>query len=345
MSDAANLRKMYRTAIKESFPSNIKILMGDKVFSLEKVYSLRYGDNPGYPAAIFTMAPLLKELKVGKQGLSKTNLEDIYRAHVLLRNFSRPACAYMKHLNPSGIAVAQDAKIPLKQIIADARECDSQAAFGATVGLNVSVSREAAEELARTYIECVSAPSFEDRALAIFNEKKDLRVVQLSRLTDEVGFDLHFYPEGFATVSAPYRNRIESKSDVSVVTKRSPTEGEYNDLFFSWIVCAHVRSNAAVVAKNGCTLGIGTGQQDRVTAVRLAVEKLEETGRQVRLKGAVAASDGFFSFRDSVDLLAKYGVAAIIQPGGSVKDQEVIDTCDEHGMAMVFTRERCFSHF
>lgn len=345
MSDATNLRKMYRTAIGESFPPSIKILIGDRVFSLEKDYSLRYGDNPGYPAAIFAVTPPLKELKVGKQGLSKTNFEDIYRAHLLLRNFSLPACSYMKHLNPSGIAVAQDANIPVKQIIADARECDSQAAFGATVGLNVSVSAEAAEELARTYIDCVSAPSFEDDALSALSRRKDLRVVQLNRLTAEAGFDLHFYPEGFATLSAPYQNKIKSKRDVSLVTERSPTDEEYDDLFFSWIVCAHVRSNAAVVAKNGCTLGIGTGQQDRITAVRLAVEKPGETGRQGRLKGAVAASDGFIPFRDSIDLLAKYGIAAVIQPGGSVKDQEVIDACDEHGMAMVFTGERCFSHF
>lgn len=345
MSDLKDFKKIYRTAIKESFPSNIKILIGDKVLSLEKTYGLRYGDNPGYPAAIFSMAPLIKELKVGKQGLSKTNFEDIYRAYVLLRNFSQPACAYMKHLNPSGIAVAPDAKIPLRQIIVDARECDSQAAFGATVGLNVPVDREAAAELSRTYVECVAAPSFNDDALTVFNEKKDLRVVQLNPLTDTTGFDLHFYPEGFATVSAPYHNRVESKSDVLVVTKRSPTEEEYADLFFSWAVCAHVRSNAAIVAKNRCTLGIGTGQQDRVTAVRLAVQKPVETGRKERLKGAVAASDGFFSFRDSIDLLAKYGIAAIIQPGGSVKDREVIDACDECGMAMVFTGERCFSHF
>lgn len=345
MSDSRDLRKIYRTAIKETFPPNIKILMGDNVISLEKTYSLRYGDNPGYPAAIFSMAPLIKELKVGKQGLSKTNFEDIYHAYILLSNFSHPACAYMKHLNPSGIAVAQDTKIPLKQIIVDARECDSQAAFGATVGLSVPVDRESAVELSQTYVECIAAPSFNDEALAILNEKKDLRVVQVNLLTDTAGFDLHFYPEGFATVSAPYHNRIESKDDVSVVTKRMPTEEEYADLFFSWVVCAHVRSNAAVLAKNWCTLGIGTGQQDRVTAVKLALQKPVDTGREGLLKGAVAASDGFFPFRDSIDTLAKYGITAIIQPGGSLKDREVIDACDERGMAMVFTGERCFSHF
>ncbi len=345
MSDTIRLRKMYRTAVKESFPSKIKILMGDTEISLEKVYSLRYGDNPGYPAAIFAKAPLFRELRTGKHGLSKTNFEDIYRAHLLLRNFSRPACAYMKHLNPSGVAVAQGEGVPLTQIIADAREADSQAAFGATVGVNSRVDRESAKELIRTYIECVAAYGFDDDALTILGEKSDLRVVLVTPSADVNEFGLCLYPEGFATMSAPYRSRIKGKSDVTVVTKRPPTEREYDDLFFSWTVCAHVRSNAVVVSRNGCTVGIGTGQQDRVTAARLALQKPVEAGRKERLVGAVAASDGYLPFRDTVDTLAKQGVVAIIQPGGSVKDQEVIDACDEYGVAMVFTGERCFSHF
>jgi len=344
MPDTSRLRKMYRAAVKESFPSKIKISIGNAEISLEKVYSLRYGDNPGYPAAIFAKTPLFRELKTGKHGLSKTNFEDIYRAHLLLRNFSRPACAYMKHLNPSGVAVAQADDVSLRQIIADAREADSQAAFGATVGVNSNVDSEAAKELIRTYIECVAAYGFDSDALTILNERLDLRLVQLTP-TDTGEFGLCLYPEGVATVWAPYRSRIRDGSDVTVVTKRPPTEREYDDLFFSWTVCAHVRSNAVVISKDGCTSGIGTGQQDRVTAAKLAVQKPMEMGRRERLVGAVAASDGFIPFRDTVDILAKHGVVAIIQPGGSVKDQEVIDACDEHGMAMVFTGERCFSHF
>ncbi len=345
MVDAPRLRKMYRTATEEKFPSKIKVSVGDAEISLEKVYSLRYGDNPGYPAAIFAEAPLFKELKTGKHGLSKTNFEDIYRAHLLLRNFSRPACAYMKHLNPSGVAIAQVEGMPLRTVIAEAREADSQAAFGATVGINSRVNGEAAEELIRTYIDCVSAYSFDESALTLFGERKDLRVVQVAPLVDVAGFNLCFYSQGFATIAEPYRSAIKSKSDVTVVTKRSPTEAEYDDLFFSWTVCAHVRSNAVVVSKNGCTLGIGAGQQDRVTSARLAVEKPADMGRRERLAGAAAASDGYIPFRDTVDLIAKYGISAIIQPGGSVRDQEVIDACDQHAIAMVFTGERCFSHF
>jgi phosphoribosylaminoimidazolecarboxamide formyltransferase/IMP cyclohydrolase len=345
MTHINHLKKMYRQAATENYPSNIRIIIGDKEIPLEKIYSLRYGDNPNYPAALFATTPMFKELKTGKQGLSKTNFEDIYRAHALLRNFAKPACAYMKHLNPSGVAVVENTETPLKKIIAEARDADSQASFGATVGLNVVVNGEAAEELTRTYIECVAAAGFDDKALDIFRERKDLRVVQMNPLTDVASFDLHFYPEGFATISAPYRSGIKDKSDVTVVTKRAPTDEEHSDLLFSWRVCAHVRSNAVVVSKSGCTLGIGTGQQDRVTAVKLAIQKPLEAGRSERLVGAVAASDGFFPFRDSIDLFAKHRVAAIIQPGGSLRDQEVIDACDEHGIAMVFTGERCFSHF
>lgn len=345
MTDVSHLKKMYRHAVTEDYPSNIRIIIGDKEISLKKIYALRYGDNPNYPAALFAVSPLFKELKTGKQGLSKTNFEDIYRAHVLLRNFSKPACAYMKHLNPSGVAVAESTETPMKKVVADARDADSQASFGATVGLNVVVDTGTAEELTRTYIECVTAPSFDDQALTILKEKKDLRLVQMQTLADAAGFDLHFYPESFATISAPYRSGIGGRKDVTVVTKRVPTDREFSDLLFSWIVCAHVRSNAVVVSKNGCTLGIGTGQQDRVTAVKLAVQKPLEAGRSERLVDAVAASDGYIPFRDSVDLLAKHRVAAIIQPGGSLRDQEVIDACNEHGIAMAFTGERCFSHF
>jgi phosphoribosylaminoimidazolecarboxamide formyltransferase/IMP cyclohydrolase len=345
MTDISDLKKMYRRAVSENYPSNIRIIMGDKEIPLEKAYSLRYGDNPDYPAALFTTTPVFKELKSGKHGLSKTNFEDIYRAHVLLRSFPKPACAYMKHLNPSGVAVAENKETSPKKIIAEARDADSQAAFGATVGLNFSVDGEAAEELVGTYIECVAAAGFDERALSVFKERKDLRVIQMSPLTDTAEFDLHFYPEGFATVSAPYRSEIRGKADVTVVTKRSPTEHEYDDLIFSWIVCAHVRSNAVVISKNSCTVGIGTGQQDRVTAAKLAVQKPLDMGRGERLADAVAASDGYIPFRDSIDLLAKHRITAVIQPGGSLRDQEVIDACNEHGIAMVFTGERCFSHF
>lgn len=339
------LQKAYRTAIGENFPNEVKIHVGGEEIVLQKAYSFRYGDNPGQPAALFSKETFFKELRTGKQGLSKINFEDIYRANLLLLDLDRPACAYMKHLNPSGVAMARTDGKPLRDIIQKAREVDAQAAFGAIVGLNREVDEEAAREVANTYVECVAAPSFTREAVAILKKKKDLRVVEISLPKSQHEIELRLYPQGFATLSTPYRNTIKARDDATVVTKRTPTETEYEDLFFSWAVCGHVRSNAIVVAKDLYTVGIGTGQQDRVTSTRLAVEKAVERGHRDWVSGAVAASDGFIPFRDNIDLLTKYDVSAIIQPGGSLRDKEVIEACDESGIAMIFTGARCFSHF
>ncbi len=344
MAKISDLKKMYRTALEESYPEEIRVRIGEQEFALNKVYSLRYGDNPGYPAAIYSRGHLFKELKTGKQGLSKINFEDLYRAHLLLANFDKPACAFMKHLNPSGVAVIRPGE-STSDIVRKARESDSQAAFGATVGINYPCDENSAKEIVSTYIECVAAPSFSPQALVIFEQKKDLRVVEINLPRETTESELHFYPQGFATLSAPYKNKIVTRNDVVVVTKSTPTESQFQDLLFSWAVCGHVRSNAIVVAKDLCTIGIGTGQQDRVTAAKLAVEKAVERGHQDRLTGAAAASDGFMPFRDNVIALAECGIAAIIQPGGSVKDEDVINACNELGVSMVFTGARCFSHF
>lgn len=336
---------MYRTATGEDYPDKIKVTIGQQEVTLRKVYSLRYGDNPGQSAALFSRKPFFTELKTGKQGIGKINLEDMYRAHRLLSNFEMPACAYMKHLNPSGVAAAHSEDEALSDVVRKARECDSQAAYGATVGVNREIDEEAARELVGTYVECVAAPGVSQEAMSVFAERRDLRVVEFSLLTDSDAVELHLYPEGFATVSAPYKNQIKTKEDLTVVTEKSPTESEYRDLLFSWTVCGHVRSNAIVVARDLRAIGIGTGQQDRVTAARLAVEKAEERGHRDRLAGSSAASDGYLPFRDNVEILAKHGVAAVIQPGGSTRDQDVIAACNELGVAMVFTGARCFSHF
>jgi len=344
LAKLSDLRKIYRTALGENYPEEIKVIMGEQEIRLHKTYSFRYGDNPGQPAAVYSREPFFKELKTGKQGLSKINFEDIFRAHLLLMSFDRPACAFMKHLNPSGVAVIHSNE-STHEIVRKARESDSQAAFGASVGINYPCDESSAKELASTYIECVAAPSFSQEALSVFKEKKDLRVVEITLPTDTMESELHLYPQGFATLSAPYKSRIKTRNDVTVVTKKTPTESQFQDLIFSWAVCGHVRSNAIVLAKDLCTIGIGTGQQDRVTAARLAVEKAVERGHKARLVGAVAASDGYISFADNITVLAKHGISAVIQPGGSVKDEEVINECNESGIAMVFTGARCFSHF
>ncbi len=350
---------MYRTKIEEGFPDTVRIVVGDEEIVYDKAISLRYGENPHQPAAFYAprrgdlTTGALKVIKTGKGGLSQTNLEDVNNSMNIVRYFEEPACAVMKHLNPSGVAVARDEKDILRDVYARARDCDSIAAFGSVVGFNTEVDKETAEEILTTYVEGVVATSFEEAALDVFETKSDLRVLKvgnLDRISRFVGdpqwpLSIKTQMDGSIVLSAPMLTKIRESEDLNFVTKRKANAGELADLLFAWYVCMNVRSNGVVLAKGRATLGVGTGQQDRVTAVRLALEKAAERGRAEAVKGSVLASDGFFPFRDSIDLLAEYGVAACVQPGGSIKDKEVIEACDEHGIAMAFTGERCFRHF
>jgi phosphoribosylaminoimidazolecarboxamide formyltransferase/IMP cyclohydrolase len=215
------------------------------------------------------------------------------------------------------------------------------------------VDEATAEEIMGSYVEAVVAPGFEAGCMEHFEEKKDIRVMQvtgLDRISRWVGdpmepLDIAVMADGSLVLQAPMLTKVRGPGDLRWVTKRQGTEQEVRDLLFSWYVCMNVRSNGVVLSKAGATIGVGTGQQDRVTAVKLALEKAEARGHGGEVPGSVLASDGFFPFRDSVDLLAEHGVAACVQPGGSVQDKEVIDACDEAGIAMAFTDERCFRHF
>jgi len=354
-----SIRRLYRTPLGEKFPDTIKILIGDDEFVYEKALSLRYGENPHQPAALYRpkdgnlVLGNLKELKTGKGGLSQTNIEDVNNALNILKYFGEPACAVMKHLNPSGVAASRGPREGLRDVYRRARDSDSIAAFGGIVVFNRTIDVPTAEEVTSTFIEVVAAPNCEGDALKVFSSRKDLRVLQIgdtSGLSKFIGDDPRPYSisvqvDGSIIISTQLLTKVRSPEDLRVVTKRSPTKAEYDDLIFSWYVCMNVRSNGVVVSKNRTTLGIGTGQQDRVTAVRLALEKAAERGHAAELAGASLASDGYFPFPDSVELIARYGVFACIQPGGSVKDAEVIEACDKHGIAMVFTDERCFRHF
>jgi phosphoribosylaminoimidazolecarboxamide formyltransferase/IMP cyclohydrolase len=353
--DRKNIKRMYRTAKLEKLPETIHLV-------LEKVQSLRYGTNPHQTAALYKLRGSrgedlvmggLRELKTGKEGLSQTNIEDMDRALRITAYFQRAACAVMKHKNPSGVAVARKEGEGLITVYRRARDCDSRAAFGSVVGFNTSVDRETAEELVKTFVEVVVAPGYGDEALQIFEGRKDLRVVEvhnLERLSPFSGEGMDYYDisvlgDGSIIVSEPYKTGIRRIRDLSIVTEKKPSEGEFQDLLFSWYVCANTRSNAIVLAKDYCTVSVGAGQQDRVTAVKIAIDKAIDLGHRDDLEGSVLASDGFFPFRDSIDLAAKYGISSIIQPGGSVRDEEIIDACNKHGISMVFTGERCFAHF
>lgn len=353
------MRRKYRTSLEEHFPSEMKIIFGGEEAIYEKAMSLRYGENPHQPASLYRrktgiqIIGGLEELKTGKGGLSQTNIEDVNNALNILKYFRTPACAVMKHLNPSGVAVATKPCEMLKEVYVKARDCDSLAAFGGIVVFNTPVDGVTGSEITSTFVEVVAAPSFSQEALEAFAGRRDLRVLRFrnlessSKFIDDPpeSFTLSTLIDGSIIVSTPLLTKIRSPEDFRIVTSRKLTPQEASDLLFSWYVCMNVRSNAVVVSKNGATLGIGTGQQDRVTAVKLALEKAVDRGHSDALNGAVLASDGFFPFPDSIELMGEYGIKACVQPGGSVKDQEVIEACERLGIAMAFTDERCFRHF
>ncbi len=359
MSKPKSLRKSYRTRLEEGFPETMKLVIGDEEIEYTKSMSLRYGENPHQPAAFYSPSrgPLttgaMEILKTGKGGLSQTNLEDVNNSMNIVRYFEEPACAVMKHLNPSGVAASRGPGDSLREIYARARDSDSLAAFGSVVGFNTTVDEGTAEEILASYVEGVVAPAYDQKALELFGDKKDLRVIQVKNLGEMSRFAgeplrpvmVSMQMDGSIVLSAPMLTKIRGPDDLRVVTEKKPTEAQFADLIFSWYVCMNVRSNGVVLSKGRATLGVGTGQQDRVAAVRLALEKAVARGHGDELPGSVLASDGFFPFRDSIDLLAEYGVAACVQPGGSIRDKSVREACDEHGIAMVFTDERCFRHF
>ena len=358
MSKPKSMRRKYSTALGEEFPETIKITIGDNEVVYRKHMSLRYGENPHQPAAFYspTVGPLtvgdIKLLKTGKGGLSMTNVEDANNSMRIVSYFDRPAVAVMKHVNPSG-AATQNANEPLVEIYTRARDCDALAAFGSVVGFNCEVDPVTAEELMNSYVEGVVAPSYAEGCMEFFEQKKNIRIMQvdgLDAISKYVGepmwpLDISVQMDGSLVLQAPMLTKLRGPEDLRVVTERQPTEQELKDLLFSWYVCMNVRSNGVVLSKGNTTIGVGTGQQDRVTAVRLALDKAKMRGHGEEIAGAVLASDGFFPFRDSIDLIADYGVTAAVQPGGSVRDKKVIAACDEHGIAMVFTDERCFRHF
>jgi AICAR transformylase/IMP cyclohydrolase PurH len=353
-----SIKKLYRTKVEESFPDEIRIVLGDQEIDYHKVQSLRYGENPHQPAAYYApkegklTVGAMKILKTGKGGLSRTNIEDMNNAVNIVRYFDEAACAIMKHVNPSGVAAARKGD-SLKSVFKRAWESDSVAAFGCVAGFNKTVDKETAEEIMKNYVEAVVAPGYAPEALPVFEQKKDIRIIQIDNIyassrfvgDDQWPLVISTMTDGSFVLSTPMLTRIKGVSDLRWVTERKGTEKESLDLLFAWYVNLNVRSNGVVLADDRQTLGIGTGQQDRVIAVKQALQKAEERGHKDRLKDAVLASDGFFPFRDSIDALAKLGVKACCQPGGSIKDDEVVAACNEHGIAMAFTDERCFRHF
>ena len=301
--------------------------------------ALRYGENPHQSAAFYaerdpprgTLASF-KQLQ-GKE-LSYNNIADADAAWECCRTFDVPACVIVKHANPCGVAVADS---PLAAY-GNAFLTDPTSAFGGIIAFNRQVDAATAEAVARQFVEVVIAPAYAQDALAVFSAKQNVRVLQIEPAKDLNRVDMKRVGGGLL-VQTPDAFDV---AELRIVTKRSPSKAEMNDLVFAFRVAKFVKSNAIVFCRNGMTLGVGAGQMSRVDSTRIAAIKAKNAN--LSLRGSVAASDAFFPFRDGLDVVANAGARAVIQPGGSVRDKEVIAAADEHGIAMVFTGMRHFRH-
>lgn len=307
-------------------------------FDFERQQTMRYGENPHQKAALYVPAGKVRtgfaaaQQLQGKE-LSYNNLVDLDAAWSLASEFSTPAVAIIKHNNPCGAAENSSLAEAYRQALA----CDPVSAFGGVIALNRDVDAATAAELEKLFVECIAAPGYEKAALEKLSAKKNLRLLEMPAAAPGNGLELKRIA-GAMLVQEP-DNRSVAESEWKTVTEREPTHAERRALAFAWIVCKHVKSNAIVFANQGQTLGIGAGQMSRVDSVRIAVMKA-----QMPLAGSVVASDAFFPFPDGVEEAAKAGAKAVIQPGSSVRDNEVIAAANQRGLAMVFTSVRHFRH-
>jgi phosphoribosylaminoimidazolecarboxamide formyltransferase/IMP cyclohydrolase len=313
------------------FPQTLKL-------SFQKVADLRYGENPHQKAAMYADGSgtgVANARQVQGKELSYNNMVDLQAAWDLAHEFDEPVCAIIKHTNPCGAATGKT----LAEAYVRALECDPISAFGGVIGVNRTVDTAAANAMAKLFLEVIAAPAFEEGAKAVFATKKNLRLVEVP--AGQHNWVLKNISGGLLVQDSDLHRLVEA--DLKVVSKRPPTPEEKRALLFAWKVCKHVKSNAIVYARqdarDGQTVGVGAGQMSRVDSCKLGAMKA-----QLPLKGTVAASDAFFPFPDGVEEIAKAGATAIIQPGGSVRDQEAIEAADRLGLAMIFTGVRHFRH-
>jgi phosphoribosylaminoimidazolecarboxamide formyltransferase / IMP cyclohydrolase len=340
-ADAFAYTARYDTAIARWFAERGEDFPPLYVRAFEKVVDLPYGENPHQRAAYYQQVGarmhVLSMVKQhhGKQ-ISFNNLLDLDSARAMVRDFEIPSCAIVKHNNPCGAAVAADAR----QAYEAAYACDPLSAFGGVVALNRPVDKALAEKLHEQFIEVLIAPGYDDGALEVLCQKQNIRILE----DNERRLPLVGDPEvKQVTGGLLVQDRDTERDDreaMEVVSERKPSDTEWQDLLFGWRVSRHVKSNAIVLAKDLATVGIGAGQMSRVDSVRLALEKF----RGESLQGAVMASDAFFPFSDGPELAIEAGITTIVQPGGSVRDDEVVAAADKAGVAMVFTRRRHFRH-
>jgi len=331
----------YLTSLKED--GTRADLPGFLALTFEKAYDVRYGENPHQKGAFYVeknardgLIARAESLGAGGKELSYNNLVDVEAALDCVREFERPAAVVVKHTNPCGVAEGE----VLEQAYRTAREADSVSAFGGIVAFNRAVDLLTAKALAETFLECIVAPSFDPDALELLTQKKALRLLATGKMLGPDFAEWQYKRVGGGLLVQERDATRESEVRAGrVVSKRAPTEDELAALEFAWRVGKHVKSNAIILAKPGRTVGVGAGQMSRVVSVQIAAQK---AGAEA--KGSVLASDAFFPFRDGVDSAVAAGASAIVQPGGSVRDEEVIAAADEAGIAMIFTGFRHFRH-
>jgi phosphoribosylaminoimidazolecarboxamide formyltransferase / IMP cyclohydrolase len=325
----------------EEFPEHLAI-------ALEKELDLAYGENPHQRGALYSEVGVRSHVlsavsKLHGRALSFNNVLDLDAARAIVQDFEGPACAIIKHNNPCGVAVGEEALQAYRRALA----CDPASAYGGVIALNRPVGAELAQALHQNFVEVLIAPGFEAGALDVLQQKEAIRILcDEERRTPNAGErDIKRVRGGL--LIQDHDGDPEPRELMEVVTETQPGERQWEDMLFAWTVVRHVRSNAIVIAKDGATLGIGAGQMSRVDSVRLALEKCRDArGGEAEelLAGSALASDAFFPFADGPQAAIEAGASAVIQPGGSKRDAEVIEACDRAGVAMVFTKHRHFRH-
>lgn len=330
--DAAITQYLSGQVGEGQFPSSLHLLY-------EKNQNLRYGENPHQQAAFYRdkyaeTAGVANARQLHGKELSFNNIVDLEAAYALTAEFDTPAAIIIKHTNPCGAAYAAS----LSEAYEKAYQADPVSAFGGIIGLNRPVDQATAEKIGTIFVEAVIAPAYSEEALAILTQKKNIRLLEAELpQAGHKSYDVKKVSGGLLIQESDVYD--PEQTEMNTVTKRQPTAGEWQELLFAWKVVKHVKSNAIVVSAGGQTLGVGAGQMNRVGSAFIALQQAGE-----RAVGAVMASDAFFPFGDTVEAAAKAGITAIIQPGGSVRDEESIAAADRHGIAMVFTGTRHFKH-
>ena len=310
-------------------------------FSLtyEKHSEMRYGENPHQAAAAYKISGdssnsvLNAKIHQGKK-LSYNNIMDADAAFSCLKEFEETACVIVKHANPCGVSKGEN----MLEVYKQAFNADSLSAFGGVIAMNKQCDELVAKEISKVFVEIVLAPSFTKEALEIFSTKKNLRVLEVGNIKPrEKLLEVRNVVGGIIVQETD--TSVIQKQDLKTVTTAKPSDSELETMLFGWKVLKHIKSNGILIVKNNTTVGVGAGQVSRVDSVDIAMKK---SGKNIQ--GSILCSDAFFPFRDSIDKISNSGIKAVLQPGGSVRDNEVIEACNEHGIAMVFTGQRCFKH-